>query len=153
MIPPGKVLCHYHVLLVPTATYQPLSAQTVKQAMPVKDLTHLQHHHQGYVHWVTIALMACERLPAQLVHMVMSLVPQVKLQDVRLVLLVITAQQGPEVIQPTGLCKGLLLLLWGCTIPSFENLFYFIIQVVLNFKEQRSEYENQIPMNFTTINK
>lgn len=111
--------CHYHVLLVPTATYQLLSAQTVKQAMPVKDLTHLQHHHQGYVHWVTIVLMACERLPAQLVHMVMSLVPQVKLQDVHLVLLVITAQQGPEVIQPTGLCKELLLLLRHYTIPVF----------------------------------
>lgn len=57
----GKMQCHCLVILVPTATYQPLSALTVKQAMPVKDLTHLQHHHQGYVHWVSIVLMACKR--------------------------------------------------------------------------------------------
>lgn len=111
VVPPGKMQCHCHVMLVSTATYQPLSALPVKLAMPVKDLTRLRDHHQGYVHWVSIALMVCKRQPAQLVHMVTSLVHQVKLQDVHLVLLVITAQQGPEVILPTGLCKELLVLL------------------------------------------
>ena len=96
---------HCHVLLVHTATNQQLSALNVTLAMPVKDQTHLLHHHQGCVHWVTIVPMACERKPAQLVHMETSVVPQVKLQDVRLVLLAISAQQGPEVILPTGLCK------------------------------------------------
>lgn len=57
----GKMQCHCLVILVPIATYQPLSALPVNQAMPVKDLTHLQHHHQGYVHWVSIVLMACKK--------------------------------------------------------------------------------------------
>jgi len=41
--------------------------------------------------------------------MVTSLVPQVKLQDVHLVLLVITAQQGPEVILLTGCSVHLVI--------------------------------------------
>lgn len=88
--------------------------------------------------------------------MVMSLVPQVKLQDVRLVLLAITAQRGPEVILPTGISKDLLVMMCYCGTAQFlcfENFIHFIILLVFNFKEPIYEYWNQMPMDFTTIDR
>lgn len=54
--------------------------------MLARDQTQFPHLHLAYVHWVIIVQMAFVRWTVQLVHLVISLVQQVKLRAVHLVL-------------------------------------------------------------------
>ena len=70
--------------------------------MLARDQTQFPHLHLAYVHWVIIVQMAFVRWTVQLVHLVISLVQQVKLRAVHLVLQVFSALQEQEVIPPIG---------------------------------------------------